>query len=262
MLVLILDVTSRKAADEALLVSLEENRRAREAAEIATQTKDNFLASLSHELRTPLTPITVAVHLLQKQKDLSAKSQETLKMIQRNVDTECSLIDDLLDVTRIERGKLEIVQTPTNVHETIRHAIEISRCDIDARHQQLELHLDATQCVIQGDAVRLEQAIWNILKNAAKFTPENGVITVRTDSTEDGLVVEITDTGIGISPEDLDTIFVAFSQGRPKVTREYGGLGLGLAISRAIVKAHGGTLTARSMGENCGTTFTFKLPFA
>ncbi len=252
--------TERARAEARLAESLRETQTARGQAEIAAKAKDDFLAVLSHELRTPLTPVLMGVEMLSQTKGLSPASEETLQMIQRNVEIEMRLIDDLLDVTRISCGKLEIMREEGDLHETLRHAAEVCRADIEAKNQTLEFSLKASNHHLSADFGRLQQAFWNLLKNASKFTPAEGHITLTSRDAPHSVVVEILDTGIGIEPEALARIMNPFEQAGPEVTREYGGLGLGLAICKATVEAHGGTLTATSPGHGQGATFTVVLP--
>jgi two-component system CheB/CheR fusion protein len=245
-----------------LAESLRENERARASLEKANQAKDRFLAVLSHELRTPLTPIVMATHLLRKRSDLPADVLKTVGMIQRNARIETSLINDLLDLTRITRGKLVVAREQMNVHTTIHQALEICSSDIEDREQSLELCLDAASHCLAGDQRRLQQAFWNLVKNASKFTPKKGSIVIRTTNVDRVLRIAVTDSGVGIAPEHISRIFEAFSQEGEWVAREFGGLGLGLAIARATVEAHGGTLTAASPGRGHGATFTIDLPLA
>jgi two-component system CheB/CheR fusion protein len=242
--------------------ALEEAEEARRDAEAATQAKDRFLAVLSHELRTPLTPALLGTELLIGRDDLPADVRETLLMIRRNVKLEAHFVDDLLDVTRIARGMIELNRVPIDAHDAVRGAIEITFADFDAKRQVVVVELRAKRSRILGDASRLHQLVWNLLKNASKFTPPGGSIRVRSRNEADTLVVDVADTGIGIDPAKLASIFDAFVQADPAIARTYGGLGLGLAIARATALAHGGALDAHSDGPGRGTTFTLSLPLA
>jgi two-component system CheB/CheR fusion protein len=170
------------------------------------------------------------------------------------------LIDDLLDVTRISSGKLEMARELTDMHEVVHAAADVCAGDFGAKRQHLVLSLLAARHVVPGDAARLQQVVWNLLKNASKFTPPEGEVRVVTSNIDNRLVAIVADTGIGIAGEALPTIFDAFAQEGPWVTSEFGGLGLGLAIAKATVEAHQGTLTAASAGRNQGATFTIELP--
>ncbi len=261
------DITARKVSEAALEQSREElwdalqdTERARADAETAGCAKDHFLAVLSHELRTPLTPVVMAVQMLAQRHDLPADVPSALKMIERNIRIEAHLIDDLLDVTRISQGKLAIARAEVDLHEAIRTALEISMPDIDAKSQQLSVALDATEYRLSGDERRLQQVVWNVLKNASKFSPAGGSIQLRTRNEGVSIVVEITDSGVGMEGDVVEKIFNPFEQADATVAREFGGLGLGLAISKATVEAHGGKLAARSLGRGKGATFTATLP--
>jgi two-component system CheB/CheR fusion protein len=256
------NITARKQAEDALEKSLQETERARAEAEAAGRAKDHFLAVLSHELRTPLTPIMMIVDTLARRTDLPAPAVEALATIRRNVEIESHFIEDLLDVTRIGRGKFEIARQPVDLHEAIRHAIAITESDLRAKAQHLSVELQAAEHVVAGDSTRLQQVVWNLLKNASKFTPRDGEIHLRTSSESGHFAVAISDNGIGIAAEALPHIFDAFAQASAAITREYGGLGLGLAIAQATIAAHGGELRAESAGLGRGAIFTATLPLA
>ena len=254
------DDTERREAREKLLLALEETRRAREEAEAAGSAKDHFLAVLSHELRTPLTPVLMAAQVLGRRKDLPDTVREALEMIRTNVQLEAHLIDDLLDITRIARGKMEIIRKPVDMHAIIQQAVEISQPDFIGKQQTLTVVLEAPEHQFHGDATRLKQVVWNLLKNASKFTPEGGVIKVCTYNRSGRLFLSVKDTGIGIEPEAMTRIFDPFAQANVGITREFGGLGLGLSISKAAVRAHGGELHAESGGRGQGANLVAALP--
>jgi signal transduction histidine kinase len=234
-------------------------------AEAASRAKDHFLAALSHELRTPLTPVLALVSALQKDHRLPQDVQEDIAIIFRNIELEARLIDDLLDITRIARGKLELQFIVRDIRPIIEHAVKTC-CAHEAAGKMIVCHESLTEGdhSARVDAGRLTQVFWNLLKNAIKFTPVGGQIYVRSRrETADGanlLLVEIQDTGIGITAETLPRIFGAFEQGDREITQQFGGLGLGLAISKAIVDAHGGTISAKSSGKGEGATFCVSLP--
>jgi two-component system cell cycle sensor histidine kinase/response regulator CckA len=237
----------------------QELERAKENAEAASAAKDRFLATLSHELRTPLNPVLLWADGILNQPGLDPEMEQGLRMVCRNVELEARLIDDLLDLTRIARGKLQLRLQPTDAHELIQHAIEIVRADVDCRHIQLSVTLEAASHQVNVDPPRAQQVFWNILRNACKFTADAGTISVRSyNSSPNSITVEITDTGIGIEPVFLEKIFDAFEQ--LEMRRE--GLGLGLAISKAIVEMHGGSIRAQSEGSGKGATFSVTLPVA
>ena len=237
----------------------EELQRQKEEAETANAAKDRFLATLSHELRTPLTPVLMWAGGMAKEPDLPPDIQEGLRMVCRNIELEARLIDDLLDLTRITRGKLQLQSRRSDVHELLKHALDIVREDIAARQLELQLELDARDHHVLADPSRLQQVFWNLLKNASKFTPERGAVTIRTSNPGPRvLAIEIQDTGIGIEPENLERVFDAFVQ----VATRREGLGLGLAISKAIMEMHRGSIRAFSEGPGKGARFVLELETA
>lgn len=263
------DVTETRAAQRAveeskaeLVEALRENEIARREVEAASRAKDHFLAVLSHELRTPLAPVILTTMTLQRRTDLAEPVSKGLELIRRNVQLECHLIDDLLDLTRIAHGKLEIAREAVDLHEAIQAAVDISQPDLDFKKQQLALKLEADRSVVIGDTTRLQQLIWNLLKNASKFTPNNGSISVTTKCSGERIIVRVADSGAGIRPERLAVIFEAFTQAEHSTFSEYGGLGLGLAIAKATVEAHQGTIEASSAGPGQGSDFFFQIPLA
>lgn len=240
-----------------------ESVRAHQAAEDASRAKDHFLAVLSHELRTPLAPVLTTVQMMEAQTDLTPDLRDSLSLIRRNVEMEARLIDDLLDVTRISRGKLELHICATDLHDTIRNVLATCHGELRSRQQQLTLELAAERHFIHGDSARIQQVLWNLVKNASKFTPPGGRLSVCTSNGDGGeLIMQVSDTGIGIQPDRLASIFDAFEQGGRSVTRAFGGLGLGLSISRGLMELHGGRLTASSPGTGKGATFTACFPNA
>jgi signal transduction histidine kinase len=258
------DLERRVAERTAALTASE--RRFRELAEkleLANRAKDHFLAVLSHELRTPLTPVLTTVQILERRPSLPEELRDPLAMIRRNVELEARLIDDLLDLTRIARGKLDLHFAPVDVHEGLEQVLDICGRDLLAKKIRVTTELAARRHVVLADPARLQQVLWNLMKNAVKFNSEGGQVHVRTEDGPDGTVrIRIADTGVGIEPEVLPQIFDAFEQGGKDVTRLFGGLGLGLAISKALVELHGGTITAASAGRDQGATFTLALDAA
>lgn len=244
------------AERETLMAILEETKT---EAERANQAKDHFLAVLSHELRTPLTPVVTAAEML-KGEALAPGQRELVQMILRNVELEARLIDDLLDLTRVARGKVELHIEPVNMHEKIGHVIDMCQQDIAAGKLSVTLRLAAEDWWVLADPARLQQILWNLVKNAVKFTPPGGSIEIRTESSDTQVSVHVKDTGIGITPEFLPRIFDAFEQDRQRASRQFGGLGLGLAISKGLVALQGGTLEASSDGADKGSQFTLVLP--
>jgi len=275
----IVDVTERKRAEEALRTAnaqleaknaalqqqAEERHRriraeaAQAEAEAANEAKDRFLAMLSHELRTPLSPVLHTATLLNEMKGVPPEIRQMLQVIRRNVQLEARLIDDLLDLARIRNGKLQLQLEPTDAHDLLRRALEICQPDIEARGLSVETRFRAEKSVLEADPARLQQIFWNLISNSVKFTPEGGTVTLKTEDDLPGqaLLMEISDTGVGIEPQKTNRIFDAFEQ----VTQEgRSGLGLGLAICRALADFHGGQITAHSDGLGRGATFSVTLP--
>ncbi|PYL57320.1 MAG: hypothetical protein DMF30_06810 [Verrucomicrobia bacterium] len=233
-----------------------ELQRRKEAFDAANAVKDRFLATLSRQLRTPLTPVLIWAGGTVNQPGLSPEIQEGLRMVCRNVEFDAWLLDDLLDLSRLSRGKIQLQLRTADVHELLQHAIEIVRTEIENRHLTLAVSLEAFLHTWPVDPPRLQQVFWNVLRNACKFTPEHGAVSVRScNRTPDVMTIEISDSGVGIEPEFLDKIFDVFEQ----VDSRHEGLGLGLAISKAIIEMHGGTISARSKGLGKGTTFAIEL---
>ena len=250
----------RKLGEEALRAAKESAERAKSAAEQANRAKDHFLAVLSHELRTPLTPVMMGLSLLED-RPLDPPTRETLEMIRRNVELEARLIDDLLDVSRIAQGKIELGLSAVELCTVIRRAVEVCKPDIEARGLHFGVDLGpAAPYWVQADVARLQQVFWNLLKNAIKFTPQGGCVGIRCRPDEKHVVVEVNDSGIGIEAEALSRIFNAFEQAERSITQQFGGLGLGLAIGKALVEMHGGRIEAHSEGRDKGATFRVRLP--
>jgi signal transduction histidine kinase/CheY-like chemotaxis protein len=226
----------------------------------ANAAKDQFLALLSHELRNPLSPVIAMVGELEVTAPDSPEVRRALEVIRRNVELEARLIDDLLDVTRISKGKLQLSLEKVSVHEILQRSYEICREDITGKDLRIEFRLRAEHAYVEGDPARLQQVFWNLIKNSVKFTPEKGRILIETSNpSPDAIEIRTTDTGIGIEPEKMQTIFNAFEQGQSSITRRFGGLGLGLAISKAMVAAHRGIIKAESHGKDRGATFIVTL---
>ncbi|HEY8667472.1 MAG TPA: PAS domain S-box protein [Tepidisphaeraceae bacterium] len=231
-----------------------ELQEAKEAAELASRAKDDFLSVLSHELRTPLTPVLAAVSFIEHDPALSPELREDIEMIRRNIEMQARLVDDLLDVTRISRGKVQLHFEALDAHAAIRNAVSMLQSDLDAKGLALTMMLRARDFHIWGDPGRLQQVFANILGNAIKFTPSDGSITVRSSNEGKRLRIEITDTGVGIEPDLLPRLFRPFEQGERSITRKFGGLGLGLSIVRSLVELHHGSVSAASGGTNQGAT--------
>lgn len=244
----------RKQAEVALRV-------AKEAAEAATQVKEQFLAKLSHELRTPLTPVLLMTSQWQAQADIPASLRDDLAMVRRNLELEARLLDDLLDANRILYGKLSLRREVVGVHQAIGESMEIVAAAAQAKRLRLTVQLQATNDRIDGDPARVQQILWNLLSNAIKFTPEAGSIAVATANAPDGQIrVQVTDNGMGIDADLLSRLFGAFEQGGQQINHQYGGMGLGLSICKSMVEAHGGSITAASEGRGKGATFTVQFP--
>jgi signal transduction histidine kinase len=253
-------IAELKRSEEVRGQLLQREQRARAEAEAANRMKDEFLATLSHELRTPLTSLLGWACLLRGSpvdETLYAKGMEA---IERNAKVQARLIDDLLDVSRIISGKLNLQVRPVDVSLAIEAAMAVIRPAANAKAIQLVYHKDPSIRAISGDSARLQQVVWNLLSNAVKFTPERGYIEVRTARADSHVRISVTDTGQGISPEFLPQVFDRFRQADSSTTRNYGGLGLGLAIVRHLVELHGGTVHAESSGEGLGSTFSATFP--
>ena len=226
----------------------------------ANAAKDQFLAQLSHELRSPLTPVIAMVGELEAEVPDSKPVREALEVVRRNVELEARLIDDLLDITRISKGKLQLSFEPISIHQILQRAYEICRAEIEAKNLEVNFGLRAVHTYVEGDPARLQQVFWNLIKNSVKFTPEKGRISIETlNPAPDKIEVRVTDTGIGIESQTIDKIFDAFEQGQSDITRRFGGLGLGLTISKTLIDAHGGHIRVQSSGKNQGATFTVEL---
>jgi signal transduction histidine kinase len=226
----------------------------------ANAAKDQFLAQLSHELRSPLTPVIAMVGELEAEMPDSKPIKEALEVVRRNVELEARLIDDLLDITRISKGKLQLSFEPISIHQILQRAYEICRNEVEAKNLEVNFGLRAVHTYVEGDPARLQQVFWNLIKNSVKFTPEKGRISIETlNPAPDKIEVRVIDTGIGIESETIDKIFDAFEQGQSDITRRFGGLGLGLTISKTLIDAHGGHIRVQSSGKNQGAILTVEL---
>jgi PAS domain S-box-containing protein len=251
------DITSRKEVEEQLL-------HAKAAAEAANKSKDDFLAALSHELRTPLTPVLLLAGEALKDASIETERLEDWQTVHKNISLQARLIDDLLDLTRIARGKLSLQWQVLDAHAVINDAVSTVRSAAEAKKLKLTIDLDAQDRQIRADAARLQQVFWNVLQNAVKFTPSGGSIFVQTRNLEGSgrLLVEVGDTGIGLTPEEIERAFETFSQGEHSNNRStvFGGLGLGLAITRELLQMHAGRISVSSAGRNRGAIFSIELP--
>lgn len=251
---------SLEARLRAALLELEATRH---RASEDKATRERALAILAHELRGPLMPILVMAHVLETDPTLSARQQAAAASIRRNVEAEDRLIADLFDLTRIATGKMELALADPDVERELREVLSGCSREIADKGLTVVTELLADDHRVRADPIRLYQVLWNLLHNAVKFTPAGGTITVRSTNGRPGrLVVELADTGIGIEPHLLPRIFDPFEQGGGEVNRRSGGLGLGLAICKGLVDAHGGALAVRSDGPGKGATFTLELPLA
>ncbi|HWB52860.1 MAG TPA: CHASE3 domain-containing protein [Tepidisphaeraceae bacterium] len=248
------DFSEHKKAEQRLV-------QAKAEAERANKAKDHFLATLSHELRTPLTPVLATLDLWQVSESVPEALKPDVQMLRQNVDLEIRLIEDLLDLTRIAKGKLSMDLQTVDCHEAVRSVLAILQADIAAKYLEVSLNLGAARHHVRADGARLRQIIWNLLRNAVKFTSSSGRITVQTSNVaDDRFQLEIADSGIGMSTETLHSLFQPFNQGFAADSIRYGGLGLGLAIAKSLVEEHGGTISARSAGAGKGSTFIIALP--
>ncbi len=238
-----------------------ELRGARDEAESANKAKDRFLAMLSHELRTPLTPVLATLNLWEESKEIPPGLQADVRMLRRSVELEARIIDDLLDLTRISRGMLSLAPENTDVHSVWKFLLELSQSELREKNLTAKLNLNASEHYVHADTARLQQVFWNILRNALKFTEVEGTITISTSNDAQGnIVIEVTDNGIGMTRETISRMFLPFEQADPTRSSRYGGLGLGMAISSALVGLLGGRVTAKSEGLGRGSTFTVTLP--
>ncbi len=255
----VLDITERRNAEASL-------RLAKEQAETASRAKDNFLAALSHELRTPLNPVLMTASALCEDESLPGHVREQLAMIERNVSLEARLIDDLLDLTRIVRGKLTLHAEQCDMNSLIGLVVEIVREEAFEKQILIELDLSAQRSSLIGDPARLQQVFWNLLRNAVKFTPAGGKVRIRSRNVgkgrEEHVSIDVKDDGIGLDTAAMERIFEPFEQASTSQEHRFGGLGLGLAIARAIVDLHHGSIHAESEGRGRGSTFTVDLPGA
>ena len=243
----------------------EELRTGKEVAEKANKAKDDFLAALSHELRTPLNPVLLLSSDGAEDPELPPRARADFATIRDNIELEARLIDDLLDLNRIVHDKLRLQLKPSDCHEILDNALATVEPELRKKKISLILNLSKDPCELNVDRTRLQQVFWNVLNNAAKFTPENGQIKVTTSITPDKKhwAVAITDTGMGMTREEIQRIFEAFAQGehaKGAGSPQFGGLGLGLSISKMLIKMHDGSIRAESEGRGKGATFIIELP--
>jgi PAS domain S-box-containing protein len=256
------DISDRRDEEKRRVTLLAREQEARQDAESANRLKDEFLATLSHELRTPLNAIMGWAHLLRTGGLDEATSARALETIDRNAKAQNQLINDILDVSRIITGKLHLTMQPVDPGAVVEAALETVRPAAAAKQITIEASLEPGAGTMSGDPDRLQQVVWNLLSNAIKFTPNGGQVQVRLRRVDAEAVIEVADSGPGISPEFLPHVFERFRQGDASTTRSHVGLGLGLAIVRHLVELHGGTVEARSPGQGQGATFSVHLPLA
>jgi PAS domain S-box-containing protein len=235
-------------------------QEAKETAENANKAKDQFLAMLSHELRTPLTPVLATLNLWEASDVLPLAMQADVQMLRRSVELEARIIDDLLDLTRIAKGMLSFSPEDTDVRELLEFLVGICHSEFHGKRLTLSMQTNAPNHHIHTDAGRLQQVLWNIIKNAAKFTEPGGAITISTWNENGNISVAVKDTGIGMTAETIGRLFEPFEQGDQRLSRRYGGLGLGMAISHALVDLLGGQIKAESAGLGKGSLFTVIFP--
>ena len=235
-------------------------RRNDELAE-ANRAKDIFLATLSHELRTPLTPVLGWVNLLRTGTLDDTSTTQALDTIERNARLQARLVDDLLDISRIVTGKLHFEREPVDLNGVVETALDTVRAQAAAKQIEVQASMTDAPLIVQGSPVRLQQVVWNLLTNAIKFTEPNGRVSIGVEGSEGEARVHVEDTGVGIAPEFLPYVFDRFRQADGSTTRQHGGLGLGLAIVRALVRLHGGSVSVESDGLGRGARFTFTLPY-
>jgi PAS domain S-box-containing protein len=254
------DVTDQKRAEQERELSLAREQAARMQAEEANRLKDEFLATLSHELRTPLTAILGWAHMLKAGGLDEATARHAVETVERNAHAQRQLVEDVLDVSRIVTGQLRIERTAVNLLDVVRAALDSVRPAADAKRIELQCSFDPRAGLVAGDPTRLQQVVWNLLSNAVKFTSAGGVVRIGVERLLAQMRITVSDTGQGIAPDFLPYVFDRFRQADGSTTRQYGGLGLGLAIVRHLVEAHGGSVHAYSAGAGAGATFTVDLP--
>lgn len=260
LMVLLQDVTAQRRVEVERERLLAAELEARRGAEAASSAKDQFLATLSHELRTPLSPVLMWSELLRRGTGSPQDADRGLAAISRNAANLARMIDELLDVSRIESGKLRLDLQPVELGRVVLEAVEVLRSAAEAKRIAVATTVDPAGCPVLGDADRLRQVAWNLLSNAIKFTPARGRIAVAVERRNGQVRVRVTDTGQGVAPAFLPFVFERFRQGDTSSTRRHGGLGIGLAIARELTELHGGRIWVESAGEGHGATFTLEVP--
>ena len=257
---IIRDITTRKQTEAKLAQLLVRERTARADAEKANRLKDEFLATLSHELRTPLNAVIGWSRMLKAGRLDGESSGHAIEVIERNAWAQKQIIEDILDVSRVITGKLQLHLGPVDIVAVVNAALDAVRPALEAKDIRVETNYEPGLRIIAGDVDRLQQVVWNLLSNASKFTPTGGVLGVRVAQDESYAAIEVSDTGPGIAAEFLPHVFERFRQADGSTTRTHGGLGLGLAIVRHLVELHGGLIGARNVSKGTGAIFTVKLP--
>lgn len=254
------DITERKQAEDDRTELLQRERAARGDAEKANRLKDEFLATLSHELRTPLNAVIGWSRMLASERLDRESARHAVEVIERNAWAQKQIIEDILDVSRVITGRLQLNLSPVDLVSVVDAALDTVRPAMEAKEIQIETLIDVSLKMISGDADRLQQVVWNILANAAKFTPNGGKVEISVNQTATHVLVQIKDTGPGIDPEFLPHVFERFRQADGSTTRTHGGLGLGLAIVRHLVELHGGTIAVENREDSEGAIFSVRLP--
>jgi len=250
----------RKRAEGKLAGLLESERAVRADAEKANRLKDEFLATLSHELRTPLNAVIGWSRMLTSGRLDTAGSKHALEVVERNAWAQKQIIEDILDVSRVITGKLQLNLSPVDLVTVVDAALDAVRPAMEAKQIRIETLIDSSLRLISGDADRLQQVVWNILSNAAKFTPAGGKIEISVNQNSTRVRVQVKDSGPGIDPSFLPHVFERFRQADGSTTRTHGGLGLGLAIVRHLLELHGGTIKVENREQPRGAVFTVNLP--
>jgi signal transduction histidine kinase len=254
------DISLRTTLEAERQALLQREREARITADVASRSKDEFLATMSHELRTPVMAIAGWIRLLKDGRLEGAQAQKALLIVDRTVRAQAAALDDVLDLSRIVRGTLQLSLRRTNLANVLKEAVETVEPAVQAKDLHVSVDVSSDLPAIDADPDRLRQIFWNILSNSVKFTPASGSIAVSASRRGDSIHIEVADTGCGVSSEFLPFMFDRFRQADSSDTRRYQGLGLGLAIARHLVEAHGGTISASSEGPDRGTRIVIDLP--
>lgn len=264
--IILRDISDRRESQAALARHAEELQKAHDAAVAASRAKDDFLAALSHELRNPLNPVLLIASDAAGDETLAPAVRSAFETIYKNVELEARIIDDLLDLTKVARRQIAFDLRVHDLHDLVRHTLTMIDAEVAEKSLETQVDLRAEKSLVLADNVRLQQVLWNVLKNAVKFTPEHGRLMIRTDVMHDGSTVqlEVSDSGIGMTEVEVRRAFDAFAQGEhaERGSHRFGGLGLGLSISRSLVELHHGRILASSPGRDQGSTFLIELPLA